>query len=64
MNVSNALTSVRLSVDFLIFLDERGQVGERISGSMSSQDQTFRQIVYNNGIMNFPSADFISPFYF
>lgn len=61
MNVSDTLASVRLSVDFLIFLDEGGQGGERILESRSSQDQAFRQIVCENGILNFPSANFISP---
>jgi hypothetical protein len=62
MNISSALTSVRLTVDFLIFLDEGGQVGERILEFSNSQAQALRPTVCSNGIMNFSSANFLLPF--
>lgn len=61
MNLFNALSSIRLSVDLLVFLDDGGQAGERILESSSSQDQTSGQKGYNNCVMNFPCANFISP---
>lgn len=60
MNLFNALSSIRLSVDLLIFLDDGGQAGGRILESSSSQDQTSGQIGCNNCIMNLPCANFIS----